>query len=222
MIRALVTGNLREAMEGEVRATAGALRRAAESTGREVQAALRQQARQAGFADGGRAIANAWRLTVYPRPGVGPRSLRPAAFVTSNMDVIVAAFEIGAIVRPQPGGFLAVPLPAAGKGPRGRRITPAEFEQRTGLRLRMVYRRRRPALLVADNARLGRSGLARANITRGRRGTYTRLKGRTTVPVFVLLPQVKLRRMLDVAGERGRAAGRLAAAVVRELGALPR
>jgi aspartyl-tRNA(Asn)/glutamyl-tRNA(Gln) amidotransferase subunit A len=46
--------------------------------------------------------------------------------------------------------WLAIPTSAAGKSTRGGRITPGEWERRTGLRLRFVYRRRGPSLLVAE------------------------------------------------------------------------
>ena len=48
------------------------------------------------------------------------------------------------------GFWLAIPLPAAGKSLRGGRITPGEWERRRGLRLRFVYRRMGPSLLVGE------------------------------------------------------------------------
>ncbi|HRA87474.1 MAG TPA: DUF6441 family protein, partial [Planctomycetaceae bacterium] len=76
------------------------------------------------------------------------------------------------------------PTEAAGKSLRGGRITPGEWERRTGLRLRFVYRRRGPSLLVAEG-RLNTKG--RAVASRSKTG-----RGRTTVPIFLLVPQVKL------------------------------
>lgn len=225
MIRAVITGNLRASLEREVKQTATALRAAVQRAGTEVQSELRAQARAARFSDQGRSIANTWRLQTYPRAGVGAQTFRPAALVFSKMPTVVHAFEEGATVLPQEGGFLAIPLPAAGRGPRGKRMTPRLFEQRTGLRLRLVYRRGRPSLLVVDNARLGRAGVVRANtgISRARQGraTFTRIAGRTTVPVFVLLPRVKLPKLLDVRGVAARASSRLAAAVAAEFSRMP-
>jgi hypothetical protein len=68
------------------------------------------------------------------------------------------------------------------------------------LRLRFVYRRRGPSLLVADDARLTRAGLARAK--RGRRRRDGILTGAQTVPIFLLVPQVSLRKMLDLDRDR--------------------
>jgi hypothetical protein len=91
-----------------------------------------------------------------------------------------------------------------------KRITPGGWERRTGIRLRFVYRRGRPSLLVADNARLSKKGLARPNIGRTRAGAqFTRLKGRSTVVVFILVPQVTLQKRLDIASAAQRWADRV-------------
>jgi hypothetical protein len=67
------------------------------------------------------------------------------------------------------------------------------------MRLRFVYRRGQPSLLVADNARLSKRGLAKPNIGRRRGGgPYTRLAGRSTVVVFIMVPQVTLNKRLDI------------------------
>ncbi len=113
------------------------------------------------------------------------------------------------------GFWLAIPTSAAGvKGisatGRTKRITPGGWERRTGMRLRFVYRPGRLALLVADNARLSKRGLAKPNIGRTRAGAqFTRLKGRATVVVFILVPQVTLRKPLDIASAAQRWAGRV-------------
>lgn len=75
-------------------------------------------------------------------------------------------------------------------------MTPGEYEKRTGQRLRFVYRKGRSALLVADDARLNKSGQARRKGGRRRRDGI--LTGAQTVPVFVLVPQVKLRKRTDL------------------------
>ncbi|MFZ1415333.1 MAG: DUF6441 family protein [Defluviicoccus sp.] len=55
-------------------------------------------------------------------------------------------------------------------------------------------------MLVADNARLTKHGRAAPNIGRRQGAAFTRLSGRTTVPVFILVPQVTSRKRLDVDG----------------------
>ena len=93
--------------------------------------------------------------------------------------------------------MLAIPTESAGKSLRGGRITPGEWERRTGLRLRFIYRRRGPSILVAEG-RLNSKG--RAVASRSKTG-----RGLTTVPIFLLVPQVKLRKRLDLARDAERA-----------------
>ena len=93
--------------------------------------------------------------------------------------------------------WLAIPLPAAGRGRRGAKLTPGEWERRRGLRLRFVYRRTGPSLLVADG-RLNTKGLGVAS--RSKTG-----RGRATVPIFLLVPQVKLPKRLDLDRDADRA-----------------
>ena len=95
------------------------------------------------------------------------------------------------------------------------RTTPGAWERIHGLRLRFVYRRGSPSLLVADNARLTKRGRATANIGRRKGSVFSRLSGRTTVPVFVLVPQVTVRKRLDVDGAARKWIGALPQLVLR-------
>ena len=97
--------------------------------------------------------------------------------------MIVGAHDTGPLIRSRNGFWLAIPTPAAGQALGGRRITPAAWELRTGLRLRFVYRRTGPSLLVAEAARLNARGLAAA--PRSKTG-----RGQVTAPIFLLVPQV--------------------------------
>ena len=94
------------------------------------------------------------------------------------------------MIRSKNGFWLAIPTPAAGKSTRGGRITPGEWERRTGLRLRFIYRRRGPSLLVAEG-RLNTKGRAVALKSKNGRGAVT-------APIFLLVPQVKLAKRLDL------------------------
>jgi hypothetical protein len=111
--------------------------------------------------------------------------------------VIIGAHDTGPLIRSSTGLWLAIPTPAAGKSARGGRITPAEWERRRGLRLRFVSRRRGPSLLVAEG-RVNSRGLGVAS--RAKTG-----RGLATVPIFLLVRQVKLRKRLDLAREAERA-----------------
>jgi hypothetical protein len=94
------------------------------------------------------------------------------------------------VIRSKDGFWLAIPTPAAGKGTRGKALTPGEWERRRGLRLRFVYRRGGPSLLVADG-RLNSRGLGVA--PRSKTG-----RGQSTVPIFLLMAQVKLSKRLSI------------------------
>jgi hypothetical protein len=98
------------------------------------------------------------------------------------------------------------PTEAAGKSTRGGRITPGEWERRTGLRLRFVYRRKGPSLLVAEG-RVNTKGRAVASRSKSGRGL-------TTVPIFLLVPQVRLRKRLDLAQDAARAQDALPGMIV--------
>jgi hypothetical protein len=169
------------------RAVTAAIREAA--TG--LQAGWRGQITGAGL---GTRLARSIRTELFPK---GRPSLNAAAVVWSKAPVIVGAHNTGPLIRSKSGFWLAIPTPAAGKSLRGGRITPGEWERRTGLRLRFFHRRTGPSLLVAEG-RLNSRGL----------GVSSRLKtgrGRTTVPIFLLVPQVKLPKRLDLDRDAERA-----------------
>lgn len=143
----------------------------------------------------GSRLQNAWRARVYPESAV---SDSPAGEVRTNAPHIIKAFTEGSTIRGRDGLWLAIPLPAAGKYQGGaKRMTPELFELQTGLRLRFVYLPgRRKALLVADqNAALGRGGIARRRFKGiGRERTAAKV----AIPIFVLVPQVKMPKRLDL------------------------
>ena len=179
---------LREAhAEGE-RAVTEAMRDA----GTGLKTDWRRQVTGAGL---GERLARSVRSEVYPR---ATTSLEAAALVWTKAPEILGAFDRGALIRGRAGQFLAIPTESARATIRRGRLTPAIFERRTGLRLRFVYRRNGPSLLVTDDARVSKRGGLRANVTRRRDGTtYSRLAGRASAVVFLLVPQVRLRRRLD-------------------------
>jgi hypothetical protein len=178
-------------MAAEIKAGERAVTAAMRDAGTDLKAAWRGQIAQAGL---GRRLAHSIRSQSYPRTG---ESLRAAALVWSRAPVIIGAHDTGPLIRSRDGFWLAIPLPAAGKSLRGGRMTPGEWERRRGLRLRFVYRRRGPSLLVADG-RLNSRGLGVGS--RSQTG-----RGQATVPIFLLVPQVKLAKRLDLARDAERA-----------------
>jgi len=74
--------------------------------------------------------------------------------------------------------------------------------------LRFIYRRRGPSLLVAEG-RLNSRGIGVASRSKTGRGL-------ATVPVFLLVPQVKLRKRLDLARDAARVQAQVPGRIVRE------
>lgn len=187
-------------MQAEIVAGEKAVSAALREAGSSVKTAWRGQIAQAGL---GQRLGRTIRSEAYPK---GQPSLNAAALVWSNAPVIVGAHDAGPLIRSKSGLWLAIPTAAAGKSVRGGRITPAEWERRRGLPLRFIYRARGPSLLVAEG-RLNSRGLGVAS--RAKSG-----RGRTTVPIFLLVRQVKLAKRLDLAKAAEVAVGRIPGAIV--------
>ena len=179
-----ISPDLVAVMAAEIKAGEKAVSAAMREAGTGLKSAWRGQITHAGL---GRRLANSIRSQTYPKSG---ESLKAAALVWSKAPVVVGAHDTGPLIRSKDGFWLAIPTEAAGRGLRGGRITPGEWERRRGLRLRFVYRRRGPSLLVADG-RLNSRGLGVAS--RSKTG-----RGRSTVPIFLLVPQVRLPKRLNL------------------------
>lgn len=159
---------------------------------------LRQQVAGAGL---GARLANTWQGRRYP---IGRTSADASAFVWSKAPKVIDAFDRGAVIRSSRGFYLAIPTAAAGttgrtEGGRRQRVSPESWTRKTGIPLRFVYRPGRPSLLVADDARVGKTGLAKSALRRSKAGdSFVRVNGRVTVVVFILVPQVTLPRRLNI------------------------
>ena len=184
MIRLEVLGDIGAMMAAEITAGEKAVTKAVDDAGTELKTAWRGQITGAGL---GQRLSRTVRSALYPK---GQPSLNAAALVWSKAPVIIGAHDTGPLIRSRNGFWLAIPTPAAGKSGRGGRITPGEWERRRGLRLRFIYRPRGPSLLVAEG-RLNTRGVGVASRSKTGRGL-------TTVPIFLLVPQVKLRKRLDL------------------------
>ena len=186
-----VTGDIATAMRAEILAGEKAVTTAMRGAGAGLKSDWRAQITRARL---GQRLANTIRSKTYPAAG---ESLEAAALIWSNAPQIIGAHDTGPLIRSKDGFWLAIPTPAAGKGTRGKALTPGEWERRRGLRLRFVYRRGGPSLLVADG-RLNSRGLGVAS--RSKTG-----RGQSTVPIFLLVPQVKLSKRLSLARDAERA-----------------
>ena len=197
-----ITPDLAAMMAAEIRAGEKAVSTATRAAGTSLKDVWRAQITGAGL---GQRLSRTIRSAQYPK---GQPSLNAAALVWSNAPDIVIAHDTGPLIRSKTGFWLTIPLPAAGRGRRGGRITPGEWERRTGLRLRFVYRPRGPSLLVAEG-RLNKTGRAVASRSKTGRGV-------TTVPIFLLVPQVKLPKRLDLVRDAERAQDALPRMIVAE------
>lgn len=197
-----ISPDLLAEMEREIKAGESAVTRAMQAAGQELKADWRAQITRAGL---GARLARTIRSEAYPIRG---ESLEAAALVWTKAPQIIGAHDSGPLIRSKSGFWLAIPTEAAGKGRGGKRLTPGEWEQRRGLRLRFIYRRRGPSLLVAEG-RLNSRGIGVASRSKTGRGL-------TTVPVFLLVPQVKLRKRLDLARDAARVQAQVPGRIVQE------
>ncbi|NHQ74542.1 hypothetical protein HAT86_08690 [Roseovarius gahaiensis] len=200
MIRMKIDGDITAVMAAELAAGEKAVTKAVADAGAGVKQDWRAQITGTGL---GPRLARTIRSAIYPK---GQTSLNAAALVWSRAPAIVGAHNTGPLIRSKDGFWLAIPTEAAGKGTRGKALTPGDWERRRGLRLRFVYRRNGPSLLVADG-RLNKRGLGVAS--RSKTG-----RGRATVPIFLLVRQVKLRKRLDLEKAATIAQDRIPGAIV--------
>ena len=184
MIRMDIVGDIGAMMAAEIATGEKAVTKAVGDAGTSLKTAWRGQITGAGL---GARLSRTIRSELYPN---GQPSLNAAALIWSKAPVIVGAHDAGPLIRSKDGFWLAIPTAAAGKSTRGGRISPGEWEHRRGLRLRFIYRRSGPSLLVAEG-RLNTRGLGVAS--RAKTG-----RGLTTVPIFLLVRQVKIRKRLDL------------------------
>ena len=192
-LKASFQGNLKQYMESELYAAKKAVTLGIREATQGLKMSMRRQVTLKGI---GPRMANTWRGENYPK---GQYSIRAAGLVYTKAPKIMAGFEDGAIIRSHKGWWLAIPTPHAPKrGVNGKRINPSNFpEQRYG-KLRFVYRRNGPSLLVLDNARASYD--RKMGSLRGfRRASDKAIKtgqGLTTVVMFWLVPQVKLPKLI--------------------------
>jgi hypothetical protein len=203
-------------VEADLQAELRDLERAAaagtRSAGQSLKTELRRQVAGAGL---GQRLANSWRDRHYPN-----RKLDAASLVYTKAPQIIRAFDEGAVIRSKRGRFLAIPTEnAPRKGTDGKRISPSTFPDHRFGPLRFVPRQSGPSLLVVDGLRASFSrqtgelrGFRRATERARRSG-----QGLTTVVMFLLVPQVKLRKRLDVARAAERWSGQLPALIEQQL-----
>jgi hypothetical protein len=211
-LAATIARSLQADMQAELRDIERSIATGTRDAGRGLKAELRRQVGSAGL---GRRLARTWRDEHYPN-----RKLDAASLVYTKAPQIIRAFDEGAVIRSRRGRFLAIPTEnAPRKGTDGRRISPSTFPEHRFGPLRFVPRPSGPSLLVVDGLRASFSrksgelrGFRRASDRARRTGA-----GVTTVVMFLLVPQVKLRKRLDVARAAERWSARLPALIEQQL-----
>jgi hypothetical protein len=217
-----IDGDLSKILEQEIKDTQNAVTTGVRKTGEGLKSELRAQVASAGL---GRRLANAVRLNVYPDRG---SSLSAAAWVYARPGKggrggaadIMSAFEEGSLIRRGGSQYLAIPtdhVPRKG----GRRMTPNDLQSGTkfggfGRDLEVVPTNRPGVLLLA-------LPIVRANNGKSLRpATGRRIKAGKQVewvPMFILVRQVQMPRLLDWRGPAESWGARLPDEVIRAMDA---
>lgn len=188
-LKAAIKGNLQKELKKELQSAERAVTASIKEATTGLKMNMRRQVLSAGL--GGR-LANTWRGDVYPK---GQTSIRAAGLVYTKASKIMQGFDEGSVIRSKDGWWLAVPTPNAPKrGMGGKRISPSNFPEHRFGKLRFIYRKNGPSLLMVENAQASYS--RKTGELRGfRKASQRNLKtGRnlTTVVMFWLVPQVKM------------------------------
>ena len=210
-LAATIAGSIKAGMEAEMRTISKAVTAGVKEAGRGIKADLRKQVISAGL---GMRLSRTWRERTYPNKGHDTASL-----VWSKAPQIIRTFDEGAVIKSKSGLWLAIPTPSAPKrGVGGKRINPSNFPEHRYGPLRFVYRRGRPSLLVVDGVRINKSGRVGR---RAKGGAFTKTgrmkQGMATVVMFIMVPQVRLKKRLDVKREAERWSRRLPALIQRHM-----
>lgn len=211
-LAATIVGSIKADLQAEMRGIEKAVAAGVKEAGDGLKGSLRKQVVSAGL---GTRLARTWRSRAYPNKGHDAASL-----VWSKAPQIIRTFDEGTVIRSKSGFWLAIPTPAAPKrGVGGKRITPANFPEHRLGPLRFVYRARGHSLLVVDSVRVsaktGRVG------RRAKGGAFTktgRMKaGIATAVMFLLVPQVRMPKRLDVRRAAERWSRRLPSLIGRHM-----
>jgi hypothetical protein len=189
-LSAAITGNLPKFMRDQVESAETAVTEGVRKVSNEIRDDLRTQVVSAGL---GVPMSRTWKVAFYPK---GRKSIKAAGLIYPDMPKVIRAFTSGEPIRTKHGSFLAVPTPAAPKrGVGGKRISPSTFPEHSLGKLVFVYRPRGVSLLVVENLKAGKTGKFRKAPDSAQRSG----RGLTTVVMFFLVPQVRLRKRFDLA-----------------------
>lgn len=198
-----LSGDFRDLTRAELASGKRAVRDAMVQAGNSLKTAWSAEVVSTGL---GSRLGRSIRLKVFPAAGQG--SLRAAALIYTKAPKLLEAHDKGAVIRSKDGFWLAIPLPPAGRT-KNRKMSPGIWEKKTGRLLQFVYDGGRHAFLVDT----GRKAYGNVMVRRRVRGEYQLAEPRTYkkryVPMFLLVPQAKLKKKGDVATLANAAASRL-------------
>lgn len=191
-LKAALSGRLDHYLQAELdkaeKATTIAVRTA--TTG--LKNSMRSQVTSAGL---GPRLTKTWRGDIYPKQGM---SLRAAGVVYTKAEKIMSGFEESQIIKGRDGFWLAIPTQNAPKCVLGKRVTPGNLEKARGIRLRFVYRKHGPSLLVAENMKASynrKTGQLRG-FNKASKNVLKTGRGLTSVIMFWMVPQVKMPKLI--------------------------
>src|SRR5918995_4256624 len=211
-LAASIARSLQADMQAELRDIERAVASGTRDAGRSLKTELGRQVASAGL---GQRLGNSWRDKHYPN-----QKLDAASLVYTKAPQIIRAFDEGAVIRSRRGRFLAIPTEnAPRRGTDGKRISPSTFPEHRFGPLRFVPRPSGPSLLVVDGLRASFS--RKTGDLRGFRRASERARqsghGVTTVVMFLLVPQVKLPKRLDVSRAAERWSAQLPVLIEQQL-----
>lgn len=187
MFSVKISGNILKDVEKYITDTEKAVQFAVTQVTNGLKQELRDQVRRAGL---GRRLPNTWRSAINPK---GRNSINASGSVWSTAREIIDSNTKGSTIRGKQGNWIVIPLEAAGKVKRGKDML-RNWQAKNG-RLRFIYGKNgKNSYLVAENmrSRTGkRGGFARASEKAIAKGNVT------TVPVFLVVPQAKMKRRLN-------------------------
>lgn len=206
-------GDLQKMMLQEILAAEIAVTKGVHVAGQGLKRDWRGQVRSSGL---GSRLANSVRANTYPSPGV-TESINAASLVYAqpNKGLGASAAEVldshdrGALIRSNSGFWLAIPIdPKVQKmrardlqGRGNRRITPSGWEHKMGRRLELVPRKGRHPLLVDTGIPIARNSTDPINWQSSKYKNWVskgRKRAKKWTPIFVLVPQTKLRKKLSL------------------------
>ncbi|WP_321829749.1 DUF6441 family protein [Thalassovita sp.] len=203
-LTAALLGNLEEYMAEELADAEWAVSHAVREGAEDVVFDLRADVVAGGL---GSRLARTWHAKHYPE---NQNSLGAASVIDTKSEKLIKVFDQGATIKSTGGAWIAVPTEHAPKfvGRGKKRISPENFPEHQYGRLRFVPRTNGPSLLVVDNQRKRAGKRGGYTLSHSKRALKTGY-GLSTVIMFFLYPQVRLKKRLNVTRVLGGAEGKI-------------